>query len=147
MNKEYKDYILNNARKITDECEKEIYDMTHYTLEQIESKLKSMPSRSDAKDKLINSNEVLKAFINRFSFGLSAESMALNEGYICFKTCCIPLDKFLEMRQAYHLDIERVDHNKKCYEYYKNGLGIKYFAGVIEIVVYDMHIDEFIGEI
>jgi hypothetical protein len=32
MNKEYKDYILNNARKITDECEKEIHDMTHYTL-------------------------------------------------------------------------------------------------------------------
>jgi hypothetical protein len=145
MDNEYREYLLKNCREIMEQCEKEVYDMMHYTVEQIRKKLDSDLACTQQTEHLIN-NPTLKAINKVALLYISAYEMADNNGFLSW-VCCRRL-KIKEI-QKLKIELELITvysaSRKEITKFKKDDLAITVKKGLVKVVDYGMHIDELLG--
>jgi glutamine synthetase len=145
MDNEYKAYLLNNARAITEKCEKEVYDMMHYSVQQIRVKLDSDLACTQQTEHLIN-NPTLKAINKVALLYISAYEMADNNGFLSW-VCCrrLKIKEIEKLKTDLGFKTVCCSYEHEFYEFKKDDLKITVKKGLVKVVDYGMHIDELVG--
>jgi hypothetical protein len=145
MDEEYKAYLLKNCREIMEQCEKEVYDMMHYSVEQIRTKLDSDLACTLQTEHLIN-NPILKAINKVALLYISAYEMADNNGFLSW-VCCrrLKIKEIEKLKKELELITVRSNYELELYGFKKDDLKITVKKGLVKVVDYGMHIDELLG--